>query len=185
MSVWRDIIGTGDIKAVQKHIYFDADVNVKSSSGETALMEAAGRGWAEIVKALIDAGADVNAKTEYKKTALMWAAEQGRFDIVKDLVASGAEGDADELLECSLTGGNADIAHLFLRMGADVNKKDGWDITILMRAAKNKRTDIVKALIAAGADVNAKDNEGITVLQHARDKYVPGVKTLLKAHRAE
>ena len=67
-----------------------ADVNAKSSTGVTALMEAA---WetreqqTEIVKILIDAGAEVNIG---RYTALKVAGYEGHPEITKILIDAGA-----------------------------------------------------------------------------------------------
>jgi ankyrin repeat protein len=55
------------------------------------LWEAARKGDAAAVAALIDKGADVNAKFRYGTTALFKAAERGNTDVVKVLLARGAD----------------------------------------------------------------------------------------------
>lgn len=53
--------------------------------------EAARRGDAKLVAALLDKGADVNAKFRYGTTALFKAAERGHTEVVKLLLARGAD----------------------------------------------------------------------------------------------
>jgi ankyrin repeat protein len=55
------------------------------------LWEAARKGDAAAVAALLDKGADVNAKYRYGMTALFKAAERGNTDVVKVLLARGAD----------------------------------------------------------------------------------------------
>ena len=55
------------------------------------LWEAARRGDAAAVTALLDKGADVNAKFRYGATALFKAAERGNTEVVKVLLARGAD----------------------------------------------------------------------------------------------
>jgi hypothetical protein len=55
------------------------------------LWEAARKGDAAAVAALLDKGADVNAKFRYGMTALFKAAERGNTDVVKVLLARGAD----------------------------------------------------------------------------------------------
>jgi ankyrin repeat protein len=55
------------------------------------LWEAARKGDAAAVTALLDKGADVNAKFRYGTTALFKAAERGNTDVVKVLLAHGAD----------------------------------------------------------------------------------------------
>src|ERR1044072_1407892 len=55
------------------------------------LYEAARKGDAAEVKALLDKGADVNAKFRYGATALFKAAERGNTEVVKTLIERGAD----------------------------------------------------------------------------------------------
>jgi len=55
------------------------------------LWEAARKGDAAAVAALLDKGADVNAKFRYGTTALFKAAERGNTEVVKVLLARGAD----------------------------------------------------------------------------------------------
>lgn len=71
-----------------------ADVNLRSSSGETALMKAIYINDEKIVKSLLDAGADANVVSE-QGTALDFAKKHQRSDIVKQLKNAGAATTAD------------------------------------------------------------------------------------------
>ena len=55
------------------------------------LYEAARKGDAAEVRALLDKGADVNAKFRYGATALFKAAERGHTEVVKALIERGAD----------------------------------------------------------------------------------------------
>ncbi|HEX8354590.1 MAG TPA: ankyrin repeat domain-containing protein [Pyrinomonadaceae bacterium] len=55
------------------------------------LYEAARKGDAAEVKALLDKGADVNARFRYGATALFKAAERGHTEVVKTLIERGAD----------------------------------------------------------------------------------------------
>ena len=55
------------------------------------MWEAARKGDAAAVTALLDKGADVNAKFRYGSTALFKAAERGNVEVVKVLLARGAD----------------------------------------------------------------------------------------------
>ena len=116
-------------------------VKIKDNHGNTALMEAAGRGATEIVKALIKAGAEANVNDEDGWTALMRAADDGHTETVNALIKAGAEVNAKD--------------------------NDGW--TALMRVADDGHTETVNILIKAGAEVNAKDNDGWTAFMFAEN----------------
>ncbi|HEX8492252.1 MAG TPA: ankyrin repeat domain-containing protein [Pyrinomonadaceae bacterium] len=89
------------------------------------LWEAARKGDAAVVKALLDKGADVNAKFRYGATALSYAADKGHFEVVK----------------------------ILLERGADVNVRDTfYNATPLQWATEKSHTAIVKALLDKGAE---------------------------------
>jgi ankyrin repeat protein len=84
------------------------------------LWEAARKGDAAAVSALIDKGADVNAKFRYGTTALFKASERGNTEVVKVLLARGA----------------------------DVSVKDTfYGATAMSWALQNKHRDVVRALL--------------------------------------
>lgn len=88
------------------------------------LIEAAGIGDTDTVRALLDEGIDINARNEvFGHTALIVAARLGYTDTVRVL----------------------------LEKGADVNATDKYGTTALHWAEKNGHKDIVKLLREAGA----------------------------------
>lgn len=118
-----------------------AKVNVADNSGNTALMEAAVGGHAEIVKMLIDAGADVNAKDEgwvFDGTVLIKTVDS--FSPSKEVV------------------------RLLLNAGAKIDERNDSGETALIVAAKSGEPEIVRMLIKAGANVNARDEDGRSAL---------------------
>lgn len=89
------------------------------------LWEAARKGDAVAVKALLDKGADVNAKFRYGATALSYAADKGHFEVVK----------------------------ILLERGADVNVRDTfYNVTPLQWATEKGHASIIKALLDKGAE---------------------------------
>src|SRR5919205_1953261 len=89
------------------------------------LYEAARKGDAAEVKALLDRGADVNAKFRYGATALFKAAERGNTEVVK----------------------------LLIERGADVNVKDTfYGATALSWALQKGHTAAVRAILAKSAE---------------------------------
>jgi len=89
------------------------------------LFEAARKGDAAAVAALLDKGAEVNARFRYGTTALFKAAERGNTEVVKVLLAHGA----------------------------DVTVKDTfYSATAMTWALSNKHVDIVRALLDKSPD---------------------------------
>ena len=60
-----------------------ADLNIRSNTGDTAVMLAVNGGHGDIVQCLVQAGADLNLRTKQGWTAVMMAAHCGHGDIVR------------------------------------------------------------------------------------------------------
>jgi len=89
------------------------------------LFEAARRGDAATVKALLDRGVDVNTKFRYGATALSYAADKGHLEVVK----------------------------LLLERKADANVKDTfYGATPIIWAAQKGHAKVVEALLDGGAE---------------------------------
>ena len=101
--------------------------------------EAAMRGDAAEVRALIDAGADVNAALGDGMTALHWSAERGDSDIASMLLSVGARVESTT------------------RLGA---------YRPLHLAAKNGHTSVVRELLQAGALPNPGTTTGVVTPLH-------------------
>jgi ankyrin repeat protein len=65
-------------------------INKSNFSGDTALMNACGKGHYNIVNKLIDGGANINATNNREENALMNACEEGHVDIVEKLLEEGS-----------------------------------------------------------------------------------------------
>src|SRR5687767_9891484 len=89
------------------------------------LFEAARKGDAAAVRALLDKGVDVNTKFRYGATALSYAADKGHLEVVK----------------------------LLIERKADVNVKDTfYSATPIIWAAQKGHAGVVGALLDAGAE---------------------------------
>jgi len=158
VNTFIDTSVTSSVQSKQQGLHkAGADINVKDTFGETALMRAAEDGHLEAVKALIAAGADINAKDTFGETALMKVAKDGHLEAVKVLIEQA---------------------------GADVNAvDDGFKETALMKAAENGHLEVMKVLIEAGADVNVKDYLKRTALMKAsKDKNLEVMRVLIRYH---
>jgi ankyrin repeat protein len=104
-AFWRAAQAT-DLPAMRLLVAHGADPAIPSEEGDTALMLAAGVGWAgnftrnastsalEAVRYCLGLGLDVNAQDVTGYTALMGAAWRGDDDLVRLLVERGAKLDA-------------------------------------------------------------------------------------------
>ena len=105
------------------------------------LLAAAYRNDVGEARDLIEAGADVNAKDRSEQSAY--------------LIATSEVGDDPRLLE------------LTLAAGADVDAKDSYNGTGLIRAAERGHRTIVKRLLETGIDVDHVNRLGWTALLEA------------------
>ena len=58
---------------------------------------------------------------------------------------------------------------LLIKEGADLNARDAYGATPLIRAAECEQKAILKFLIKSGAELNFVDNDGLTALDYALD----------------
>ena len=156
-----------------------------------ALIAAAGRGQAEIVRILI-AGANVEATERSGSTALILAAASGHAEIVQLLLNAGANVDAtsndgNTALILAAESGHAETVRRLLDARANMEflgETDNIEKTALTAAALRGHTEIVKILLDRGANVDATDNAGFTALMggwNGRPESVPIVRLLLAA----
>ena len=131
----------GDAARVRDLLERGAAVGGRDGRGRTALVAAAFGNHLEAARELVRAGADVNAKD---------ATEQSAY-----LIATSEVGDDPRLLE------------LTLEHGAEIDAKDSYNGTGLIRAAERGNHRIVRRLLAAGIDRDHVNRLGWTALHEA------------------
>lgn len=165
------LIRSNDLNGLRALVRGGADVNVRDSHEETPLMYAAVVGSAEAMEFLISQGADLNAQNRFGSTALIWSATD--LAKVRLLVEHGADVNLASkkgrtaLLVAAMSDHSAAIVRYLLSNGADVQKKDFINTTVLRGAALGNDTETIRTVIEAGVDVNAADRAGITPLMMA------------------
>jgi ankyrin repeat protein len=138
-----------------------ADVNVTSEDGTTALHWAVHNDDVALVDRLIKAKAKVTASNEYGATPMAEAAVVGNIVVIEKLLKAGADVDSPNpqgqtaLMAIARTS-NIAAAKLLLKKGAKVDAAEKVrGQTALMWAAAQSQPAMVKLLVASGADVNA------------------------------
>ena len=146
-----------------------------AAPADAPVAEAAMRGDADGVRALIEGGADVNAALGDGMTALHWAAERGDADLAALLLAAGAEAEpatrlgAYRPLHLAARGGHAPVLRALLEGGADAGAATAaGGVTPLQMAAASGSTASVALLVAHGAEVDRRETAwGQTALMFA------------------
>jgi hypothetical protein len=140
----------GDAEAVARAIARGANLNRRTNvfgadnfTGWTALMWAAYRQNAEVVRLLTDAKADLNPKDRFGRTAL-------------HLVFDGPQ-----------RGPLEPTVRVLLEAGANPTSRMHNGVTPLHLAAMDRDMASILLLIEAGADVNAVTKDGVTALANA------------------
>ena len=131
----------GDVGRVRSLLERDAAVDARDASGVTALVAAAYGNNVDVARSLIEAGADVNVKDERQQSAY--------------LIATSEVGDDPRLLELTLAN------------GADVDAKDSYNGTGLIRAADRGHVRIVERLLEMEVEIDHVNRLGWTALLEA------------------
>ncbi|HEX4976417.1 MAG TPA: ankyrin repeat domain-containing protein [Nocardioides sp.] len=137
--------------------------------GWTALHEAVilgdgGRRYVDTVRVLVAAGADTTVPSVRDGlTAREHARAAGHREIARLLVRVEREevrrGRADAVLLQAAREGDADLAALALRAGADLEARDERRRTALLVAVAEDRVEVARLLVHLGADPDAVDDQ--------------------------
>lgn len=152
-----------------------ADVNHKNGSGKDSLMLACFAGHLDVVKYLRKFGASWESRDKGGSTAMHWAADGGHLNVINYMLHDGCKVDVKDnislwtpLMRVSAVTGNADVASLLVKAGADVNMRDKDGKTPLMVAVLNNHEKLVQLLSEKGADHQVKNEYGAGVLDMAK-----------------
>jgi len=161
-----------NIEIVKALLGAGANVNVRTLSGDTPLIDVARDGNEDVAKLLLENGANVNAAKENGATALMGAANNGHMGLAKILLDAKAEVNAankygETALMKAANSGNMNLIKILLDAKAEVNAANKHGETVLMMAANSGHMELAKTLLDAKADVNAANVHGDTALMRA------------------
>ena len=150
------------------------DEGARDPSRDLALVVAAGPGQLEEVKRVLQEGASVDAKDAVGNTALHAAALTNRVAVAEALMDAGSDVNEPDrrqqsayLIATSEVGDEPRLLELTLEHGADVDAKDSYDGTGLIRAAERGYVRIVRRLLETDVDVDHVNRLGWTALLEA------------------
>lgn len=126
---------------------------------DAQLREAAARGDAAAVAALLGKGASLEARDEQGRTPLLLATHGNHVEAAKVLIGAGADVNARDAIHDSPylyagARGYNEILRLTLARGADLRSTNRYGGTALIPAAERGHVETVRTLIAAGVDVD-------------------------------
>ncbi len=131
---------------------------------DSPVADAAQRGDADAVRALLQGGADANAAQSDGMTALHWAAARNDATIARALLYAGATVQARTRLggytplHLASRAGSREVVDVLVAQGADVDAYTATGVTALHFAADADAAAVAAALLAGGADVDARDD---------------------------
>ena len=164
-----------DLKKVMKLITLGADVNYKDTNNRTPITEALYYNRMEIVEVLLKNGAKVDFNSEELKYILYHSIESGYNEVFKFLLNNGVNPNSKYISEGGENlsfSSSLEISKLLIEHGAEVNSKDVYGYTPLIRAVIKDYKDIVELLLKNKANVNARTNDSFTALVYAKSKEV-------------
>lgn len=168
-----------------------ANVNYINQAGLTALHLACQNGLSKCVKALLDNGASPNMQSVIggMKAALHYAVEKKSIDVINVLIdfkENAPENvekpdfnlktvDGDSPLSQALIMDAKELVPILIKGGADVNARNGQDLTLLHQAILKEDAETAVFLLKQGADYNALSGEQESPLQLAIHCRLPSV----------
>lgn len=148
-----------------------ANVNFINRSGLTALHLACQNGLTKLVEALLKNGASPNTQSGIgeMKSALHYAVEYKSVDLIRVFVAQKEKAadneektdfnmktiDGDSPLSLALTMDAKEMVPILIQGGADVNARNGQDLTLLHQSILKEDAETAIFLLKQGADYNA------------------------------
>jgi ankyrin repeat protein len=190
----------GPMEILRLLAHAGADLRAIDNDGQTPLHLAAKKGYAGIVRFLLEQKVDPNTANKKSETPLLLAAtsDLDSFDKVQLLVSKGAriEGSDSAMTTTPLMAAarlmKKSVVTFLLEKGANVERKDGNGNSVLNLAASSFQdrillpedyTTIIRAIAAHLKSVDESDSQGITPLMWASASNVPeAVEELLQRH---
>ena len=213
-KLWSDVIVLGKIEPFEMLIDAKVDVNQSNPiNKKTPLQIAAGIGFLDIVKSLLDHGANIDDADIYENTALHVAAGNSKYDIVVELINRGAavkaNSDGESPLDACFESPASDEKEKtmdflydkigyqicmskitdgpalinFLKKYPEIVKRFGS--MLIFNAITYEKETVVEYLLKQGIDPNSVDSLGYTPLHQTAFDDRPAIAEILLKNGAD
>ncbi|KAK0398477.1 hypothetical protein QR680_002608 [Steinernema hermaphroditum] len=167
-------------------ILADSEIDDTDNDGWSALLNAAHKGYVQIVRLLLEAGSAVDQTDLMGWTALMWAVYKNHLPVVEILLDYTAhvnmidEEDGLTPLIVAAGRGFTDVVQRLLNADAQVNACDKFGSTALIWASRKGHLPVVELLLNNGAELDAVGMYSSTALMLAtKGNYISVVEAIL------
>ena len=160
------------IKALLHHK--NVSVRTMDQKGMSCLNIACSKGNEEVIKILLEFDPQlINFKDKNDVFPIEWIVKIGNIHLLNFLLEKGADFNINKnnfsLLHLASFNGNIQIVERLLKLGLNINSKDGNGIgrTPLIWVAEIGDLNMLRLLILNGANINLADEEGFTAMDTA------------------
>lgn len=172
ISMWTRSISRRFVLGVLAALMIALPLSAPAQPLDAALIDAATRGDAAQVRALLAKGAGVRARDAEGRTALLAATYGNHVEAARMLIAAGADVNAQDNIRNSaflLAGarGYLEIVRMTLAAGADLKSTNRFGGTALIPACHYGHVETVRELLKTRIDIDHVNNLGWTALLEA------------------
>jgi ankyrin repeat protein len=164
---------THDLEKTSLLLSYKANLNLKTSTGNTAFLAACvGANQTGMMRLMLEHGADPLVKNHRNETSLILTSLFGDTVAARLLLNAGVDinakgGDGQSALFYCIKGRNFTMMNWLLANGADANSHDDYKATALGYAVTLNDPGMVNALLGRTSNINEQDIDGSTTLMWA------------------
>lgn len=181
----------GSTEILQMLLQYGTDVNASNKNNKTPVMVAAGSGFLEKVKMLVEGGAKLNLVDNVGHTVFGYACMCRNEQVVNYLVCCDAldingTGLGDRApVYLTVSKGYYAALKILLQRGASTDYVDDQGQSIIHIAVSKERNLIIRALLDHGVNIETVNKNGITPLMAAIIAEDKSIMTMLLAHQPD
>ncbi|XP_050312552.1 rabankyrin-5 [Anthonomus grandis grandis] len=178
LDLLQTLIVNGKRKAASHLVQKLTDLDHVNMNGETALHLCCQRGYDDVATLLLERGANPSMLTnEQRLTPVHYAVKSNSAECLRAFINNNNKTEdkrfnmrdvnGDTPLSLALGCGFKGLVPLLIKGGADINVRNGQDLTLLHQAIMKEDAETALYLLQHGADVNALTSHSETPLQLA------------------